>query len=325
MEVHMFIKGFSYGFDARSGDYRTPEAMTSMKKLKQAGNEWICISFIVMQDQFSSTRINFDYRYTVKDRDVEFAINNAHKLGLKVCLKPVINCMDGVWRADINFPDSNMMGRDFYWAEWFSHYTAFICHYAEMAEYTSCEMFCIGCEMVSSERKEKHWRDLIKEVKVLYKGPLVYNANHGTEDNVEWFDAVDYVGTSAYYPVAKKPGETEENMYKSWLKVKDRIKELSEKWDKKIIFIEIGCRSAKGCAMMPWDFTHRKFPFNEDEQANFYSSCLRAFSDEPWFAGFFWWEWTTKIYDIDKAKSNKGFNIYGKKAEKVLKKWYAKH
>jgi hypothetical protein len=320
----MLIKGFSYGFDARSGDYRTPEAVTSIKRLKQAGNEWICIAFIVMQDQFSSTRINFDYRYTVKDRDVEFAINKAHELGLKVCLKPVINCMDGVWRAEINFPDSNMMGRDFYWAEWFDHYTAFICHYAEMAEYTNCEMFCIGCEMVSSERKEMHWRKLIKEVKTLYKGPLVYNANHGTEDNVDWFDAVDFIGTSAYYPVAKKPGETEENMYKAWLKVKERIKALSEKWDKKIIFIEIGCRSAKGCATMPWDFTHRKFPFDEDEQANFYNSCLRAFSDEPWFAGFFWWEWSTKIYDAAKAKGNKGFNVYGKKAEKVLKKWYSK-
>jgi hypothetical protein len=51
---------------------------------------------------------------------------------------------------------------------------------------------------------------------------------------------------------------------------------------------------------------------------------LRTFFDEPWFAGFFWWDWSTKIYKATDAKTNKGFNIHGKKAEKVLKKWYLK-
>jgi hypothetical protein len=320
----MFIKGFTYGFDGKNGDYRTPEAVSSMEKLKKAGNEWICIAFIVYQEKFSSTKINFDYRYTVKVRDVEFAISKAHELGMKVCLKPVVNSHDGVWRAEINFPDSNMMGKDVYWDEWFESYTAFVLHYAEMAQYTNCEMFCIGCEMVATERKENHWRELIKETKKLYKGSLIYNANHGSEENVKWFDAVDFIGTSAYYPVAKKGGESEENMYKAWQLIKDRVKALSEQWGKQVIFIEIGCRSAKGCAAMPWDFTHKDFSYDEDEQANFYSSCLRTFFDEPWFAGFFWWDWSTKIYNTAKAKTNKGFNIHGKKAEKVLKKWYSK-
>ena len=320
----MFIKGFTYGFDGRAGDYRTPEAILSMEKLKKAGNEWLCLAFSVRQEKFCSTRINFDYRYTVKDRDVEFAINKAHELGLKVCLKPIVDCEDGMWRAEINFPDSNMMGKDVYWDQWFEHYTAFICHYAEMASYTNCEMLCIGCEMIASERKAKHWRILIEETRKLYKGPIVYNANHGSEDNVKWFDAVDFVGTSAYYPVAKEGGESEESMYQAWQKIKDRVKALSDKWGKQVIFIEIGCRSAKGCAAMPWDFTHRDYPFDEDEQANFYSSCLRTFFNEPWFAGFFWWDWSTKLYGPGKAKENKGFNIHGKKAEKVLKKWYAR-
>jgi len=320
----MFIKGFTYGWDGRRGDYRTPEAVSSMEKFRQAGNEWLCLAFSVMQEQFSSTKISFDYRYTVKDRDLEFAVKKAHELGIKVCLKPVINCADGVWRAEINFPDVNMRGKDVYWSAWFEHYTAFMCHYAELAEYTGCEMLCVGCEMVASERKESHWRELIKETKKFYSGPLVYNANHGSEDNVHWFDAVDYIGTSAYYPVAKIPGETEEKMFAAWQPIKKRVEALSEKWKKQVLFIEIGCRSAKGCAMMPWDFTHSEYPYDEDEQANFYQSCLRTFFNEPWFAGFFWWDWSTKIYDASKAEGNTGFNIHGKKAESVLKEWYSK-
>ena len=135
---------------------------------------------------------------------------------------------------------------------------------------------------------------------------------------------MDYVGVSAYYPVAKGPGATEEEMYQNWLPRKKALQALSEKWGKKILFSEVGIRSAAGCAAMPWDYMHRDLPFDENEQANFYASCLRAFAEEPWFAGFFRWEWPTRLYPIEKAKENRSFCIYGKKAEQVLREWYAK-
>ena len=33
------------------------------------------------------------------------------------------------------------------WAAWFASYRPFILHYAEMAERTACELFCVGCEL----------------------------------------------------------------------------------------------------------------------------------------------------------------------------------
>lgn len=198
-------------------------------------------------------------------------------------------------------------------------------HYAEIAEETGCEMLCIGCEMSGTERKEEHWRSLIKKVKAVYSGPLVYNTNHGREELVKWFDGIDYIGTSAYFKVGKVPGDSKENMIAEWKKIGKELKQLSEKLGKQIIFMEIGCRSAKGCAMMPWDFTHTDFERSEDEQANFYDSCLTALYDEKWFAGTFWWDWSTEIYNsIEEAKVDEGFNIHMKKTEELLKKWYKK-
>jgi len=184
-------------------------------------------------------------------------------------------------------------------------------------------MLCIGCEMCGTERKEKHWRALISEIRKIYSGKLIYNTNHGHEDDVRWFDAVDYVGTSAYFPVAKEGGASSEEMQKVWLKIRDNMYKIYEKWQKKIVFIEIGCRSANGCATMPWDFTHTELPHDEDEQANFFDSCLKVFADQEWFGGVFWWDWSTFIYDDEEtAKKDNGFNIHLKKAEKVLKLWY---
>jgi hypothetical protein len=149
----------------------------------------------------------------------------------------------------------------------------------------------------------------------------MYNTNYDSGNVVNWFDAVDYLGISAYYDVADRPGSSEEEMFSKWLEHRDGIKAMSEKWDKPVLFAEVGCRSAEGCAMMPYDYLHDEFPYSEEEQANFYASCLRAFYHEPWFCGFFWWHWSI---NPDDESAKMGFDIYGKKAEGVLRKWYDK-
>ncbi len=320
----MWIKGFTYGWRSKRGAYRTEAAIKSQDLLFDLGINWMALAFSVVQNSFFSTEILFDYRTTITDKDIIFAVNRAHNRGVKVCLKPVINCGDGMWRARIDFPDADMLGNDRYWNNWFESYGAFVCHYAEIAEDTGCEMFCIGCEMSGTERKEGHWRELIENVRRIYSGPILYNTNHGREEEVEWFDAVDYIGTSAYFKAAQIPGDTKENMLQVWNRVAVNMKRLSEKFGKQVIFMEIGCRSAKGCAMMPWDFTHTELERSEEEQANYYDSCLTAFAGQPWFAGAFWWDWGTEVYDTaEEAGKDTGFDIHLKMAEKVLKDWYA--
>ena len=316
----MFVKGFTYGYDGRRGDYRSPEADQSMERLAALGGNWAALAFAVRQDTFHSTVIRPDYRWTVTDADVVYAVRKLHSLGLRVCMKPMVNCADGIWRAHIRFPEPEW-GKTDYWGEWFSSYSAFLSHYAELAQETGCEMFCVGCEMLGTEQKEDHWRRTIGQVREAYHGPLVYNTNHGKEWGVPWWDAVDFIGTSAYFKVAGQPGDSLENMMDGWNRQKESLRRLSETLHKQVLFMEIGCRSASGCAMMPYDFSHREFPYDEEEQARFYESCFRSMWDEPWFSGFFWWDWSSKIHW---REQDTGFSVIGKKAEQIVKEWYAK-
>ena len=319
----MEIKGYTYGYMARRGDYRSQAGIKSQDLLYELGNNWVCLAVLNYQKSFHSTEIYFDYSRGSTDRDITFAIEKAHSKGVKVCLKPMLNSDDHMWRAYIDFPDATMGNKDIYWSEWFKSYTAYLTHYAEIAEEMKCEMLCIGCEMLATERKEEYWRSLIKKIRGIYSGKLVYNTNHGKEDTVPWFDELDYIGTSAYYMVGKEDS-SKAAMTAEWEKIRERLNSIADKMGKKYIFMEIGCRSAKGCSAMPWDFTHKEFPWNEDEQADFYESCLDVFMKEERFAGVFWWDWSTFIYDtVEEARENVGFNIHLKKAEKVLKKKYA--
>ena len=321
----MEMKGFTYGYDAKRGDFRTEGAIKSQELLYDTGVNWVCLAIANYQETAHSTKIEFDFERSCSDRDIMAAVERAHSHGVKVCLKPMVNCRDGVWRAYINFADSDFSGKDPYWDKWFKSYGDYMKYYAQLAEETGCEMLCIGCEMCGTERKEAHWRRLIAELREIYSGKLIYNTNHGHEDDVKWFDAVDYVGTSAYFPVAEAGGATSEMMQEKWAVIREELHKVYEKWQKKIVFIEIGCRSAHGCATMPWDFSHKDLPHDEEEQANFYDSCMATFADEEWFGGVFWWDWSTYIYDTKEAATQEnGFNIHLKKAEEVLKKWYSK-
>ena len=321
----MEIKGYTYGYHAEKGLYVSEEGKRSQDALMDIGINWVCLAFPVEQKTFTSTEILFDYRKNVPDLEIISTIKRFHDRGIKVCLKPMINSADGVWRALIDFPDQNMFEEDNYWSRWFASYQAFLTHYAEIAEYTGCEMFCLGCEMLGTERQETYWRQTIAMVQEIYHGPLVYNTNHGKEELAKWYDALDYLGTSAYYPVGDAPGASTEQMREEWDKIAERLEGVSKRLGKKLIFMEIGCRSALGCAQMPWDFTHTEFPVNEDEQANFFESSMAALSDKEWFAGYFWWDWGTIVYHTkEEAAVDDGFNIHLKKAEDVVRKWYQK-
>lgn len=319
----MKIKGFTYGYDAKEGDFRTAEGIASQELLYQTGINWVCICNVAEQKNCFSTEISYDYERHPSDRDLMAAIERAHSHGVKVCLKPMVNSGDSIWRAYISFPDTGMFGDNVYWDAWFDSYGKYMRYYAKLAEETNTEMLCIGCEMCGTERKEEYWRKLIKEIRAIYHGKLVYNTNHGHEDDVVWFDDLDYIGTSAYFPVGTMEGASAEEMKVKWEAVKKEIKAVSDKFGKPVIFVEIGCRSARGCASMPWDFNHKELPMDENEQANFYDSCLATFGKEDWFAGMFWWDWSTYIYnDKETASKDVGFNIHLKKAEETMVEWY---
>lgn len=322
----MEFKGFTYGYDGNHGEWRSEEGIRSQELLYKTGVNWVCLCVVLNQSDAVSTDISFDFKQSNTDRDVMAAIKRAHDHGVKVCLKPMVNCLDATWRARIDFPDldPDEGEEDIYWNKWFDAYSGFMKYYAELGQECGAEMLCVGCEMCGTERKEKHWRKLLTEIRDLYKGKLIYNTNHGHEGDVKWFDMVDYVGTSAYFPVGKD-GAVKDKMMANWENVSKELEVISKQWNKKIVFIEIGCRSADTCSSMPWDFSHKDLPVNQDEQALFYDTCLETFSGKDWFGGMFWWDWSTFIYDDEEtASKDVGFNIHLKKAEKVLKDWYAK-
>ena len=320
-----FIKGYAWGFTGRRGSYAAPEAADSMRRMAAAGVQWAVISFAAIMPSPSAPEVPFGDRHAamVTDAEIRHAIQLARQNGLKVCLKPMVNCQDGTWRANIAFKTSAGRVDTAAWAAWWQNYGAFLLHYAAIAQGTRCELLCLGCEMNSTESFVQEWRALIARVRRVYSGPLIYDANHGREGLVAWWDAVDIIGISAYYPLGVKDDTSAAQLTASWTAIRERLRLLTAKWNRPICFVETGCPSARRAARTPWSAA-RDAPVDLDEQARYYATSCQVFWDEPWFCGYGWWDWPAKLYPPEQAVTNRGFCVYGKPAEQVLRQWYAK-
>ena len=132
--------------------------------------------------------------------------------------------------------------------------------------------------------------------------------------------------SSGYYPVTEPEDSSIDCMRRKWAKHRETVRACHQHYGKPVMFAEIGVRSEHGCTQFPWDFRHRPGqPLDEQEQADFYETAMEAMWDEPYFRGFFWWDWKAILPPEETAHSNRDFTVYGKQAETVLRRWYTEH
>jgi hypothetical protein len=320
-----FIKGYTWGYNSTRGDYLGKPAEESMKALAETGVNWITLAYMAHMPASNKPEILWGEKdpKMVSDDEIRLAIKMARQYKLKVCLKPMVDPADKP-RLDIDFKTPDGKTDEAAWQKWWTAYDAYILHHAKIAQETKCEMLCIGCELKTTEQFEKEWRGLIKKIREVYQGPLVYNALMNNLWDNKWWDAVDVLGISLYSWHPEQPDSSVEAQVAYWTKWRTGLRALAAKTGKPIFFIEIGCRSARGAAATSGDYMHWEWPYDGQEQARFYEAAFQVFWNEPWFCGYSWWDWKPKLYKKEEADQNKEFVIYGKPAEQVLRTWYAK-
>ena len=310
--------GLSY-MARQSAPFSSPEAERSLSSLAATGANWLSLIVFGYQDTIDSTTITYTTKRTDTDSDLAHVIKGAHQLGLRVMLKPHVDLLKDPahWRGQI--------GQDFrseaQWSLWFASYRDFIEHYAALAQRHGVEQFAVGTELSATAGREADWRTVIASVRKIYDGPLTYAANHGGEEmEIRWWDAVDYIGVDAYYRLADRDNPTAGELEAAWRSRIASLDELASSWNKPILFTEIGYRSINGATRRPSDW-QREAPLDLQEQADAYQAVFETVYNQPWFAGLFWWVWST-----DPARggpADDGYSPYGKPAEAILRSWYA--
>jgi len=101
---------------------------------------------------------------------------------------------------------------------------------------------------------------------------------------------------------------------------------LARRYDKPILFTEIGYRSTADAAIDPWRWPTTADASKERIDAQLQANCYRAFFDvvwrEPWFDGTYFWKWYPTPPRHSQGLAT-GFTPQGKPALEVLRQSFA--
>ena len=290
----------------------TEDSDASLAKARLDGCNWVAICVWWFQDDVDSVGIEPYYtRYSAAPDSVVHAINRCHELGMKVMLKPMVDCNDGAWRGYIEPSD-----------DWFVEYANFVNFWADVAEANSVELLCVGCELRDTVSWSASWRSVIEGIRTRYSGPLTYAANHGNETKIDWWGDLDYIGIDAYYSLTNKANPSLGELRTAWNDRADAIELwLNTQWPgMSVMFSEVGYQSVDGTNQTPWWTDPGASAIDMNEQAECYEALLGECKQRDWWLGAFWWNWET---DPNGGGDNDPYwTPQNKPAEETLRDYY---
>ena len=322
-----WTKGFvmlGYGPDP----YKITNVPAALAKLQATGANSVALAPIwFMQTPSSNTIGPVPLQGTPSDESVVAAIREAHRLGLHVMLRPYIDLMDGSWRADITPSDVNA---------WFTNYAAFLNHYLDIARSEGVEEFTVGVELINmtEPQYEGRWRALISQIRTHYAGHLTYSANWGKHTRNEykqitWWDALDYIGLSAYFPLSLKDYPSTADIANGWTNYTDQVNETynwvseikatADKYNRPVVFTEIGFGSYSNSPAR-WDVAQHTNMLDLATQEHAVEATLQVWSQQPWFHGVYWWHW--EPYAGGGGPNDNSDTLNNKPAEATITRWF---
>jgi hypothetical protein len=322
------FRGISYP-SFHNGNYAATESTASLAELAKTGANYVAI----IPTQFSKTIKDSEFYatdHTESDANVLKAITDVHALGLAVLLKPHVDPADGKPRALYAPTDVDA---------WFRNYEAFLLHYAAIAAANHVEMFAIGCELDSMVGRgyRGQWLRIIRSVKRIYHGPIIYAVDWPGVDEVAFLDAVDYIGVDAYDPLSDARAPSVAELAAGWTTISanpwvalhshlhspmQNYRALWRRYHKPIIFTEIGYKSVTGTAGRPGDW---KWDGAVDlqVQARAYEAFFEVWSRQTaWMKGAFLWDWEPVLHPERSVYGLKGYTPQNKPAASVITRWY---
>jgi len=289
-----------------------PKAATekTLRQFKKNRVKWVTLLQTWNQKNLTSNRV-YRGRQTVKDANLIHAINYAHKIGLKVLLRPYVDVEKGLWRGEIKASNP---------PQWFKSYGNFALHYAKLAKRYRVGAFIFASEMgVMSLKYQRGWRGLASRVRKAYPGPVGYEANWNELLGSSWMSSVDFIGLSAYNPICDKSTTHLPRLEAGWKKWIKDMRSIVTRNKRPIIFSEVGYRPLSSTCTAPWDTFWLRGNYSPYAQAQAYLATFRVWWPVRWFRGMHWWAANpTGIRKYPEDHDPRG------KAWQVIRTWYGK-
>jgi hypothetical protein len=243
---------------------------------------------------------------TVDDTLLRQAIRQARAKGMQVALMPKFELGDHRWRGDFVPADP---------VAFWDSYRRMINHYADLAREEGVWLFFVGSELAALDTQAAEWRRVIAEVRGRYTGYVSYNENQDATrpTRVTWWDAVDIVATTGYFPLTPSQAPSVDELVQAWKRTGlPKLVDMAAKTRKPVMVGEVGYMATEYVGRQPYHDTSN-MRYDPELQLRAYQALLQTLYQYPWYAGEFWWSWNGNSYRTPRDKP----------AEDLLRAWYA--
>jgi len=289
-----FIKGMTVSCQTWGYEWATPEMKETMAELKDIGANSISIHPYagINEDGHIRVRKNRPTNY------ISTPIEWGKELKIQLMIKPHLAYWRTKfrWRGDIDFEHEKE------WQIFFHDYEKWIVTIAAIAENSGAQIFCVGTELMNSLKYENEWRQIISQIKEVYKGKLTYAANWDVYDKVPFWDDLDYIGIQAYFPLVEHDHPTEAQIIQGWDRVYQEIIPFSDSLKKQIIFTEIGYDISDNAAKEPWTSGGSDQVQGEYMQKLCLKIALEKVKEHDQMAGLFLWKWFAETQSFSRHR-----------------------
>ena len=277
-----FVRGVALGLFATDSDW---DYGPLVREIAERG----ATDVLVVVNAYQSTRFASDIAgaagRTPSEATVRRTLRQVREAGMRAALMPVVRLQARAaheWRGVITPAD----GLD----AWFAAYRRFVLPLAEIAEGEGAHRFVVGSELSSLEQYEGRWRALVRDVRAVFSRRVTYSANWDHAEAVPFWDALDEVGLTAYFPLSSDAVPSDAGLAKAWREPLEEIRALSRRIDKPVLVTEIGYASQVGAADRPWDDTTGG-SVDLGVQQKLYRGFCNAFAETESVSGFYVWNW----------------------------------
>lgn len=297
-----------------------PVGVEAMRPIKKINASWVAITPYAFA-RAGSPELQFNLPrqwWGEREEGVIATIKHAKELGLSVMIKPHVWVRGQGWAGDFDLETEEE------WQQWQSNYRDYILSYAKVADSLNVELLCIGTEYRKATiQRPDFWRGLIKDVRTIYAGKLTYAANWDNYDNIPFWDALDYIGIDAYFPLSEQETPSVQHLKEQWKPIKKELSKFADEQDNSLLFTEFGYQSVDFTADGHWKYEEDERALNLKAQVNAYRAIFETFWDEPWFGGGFLWKWYDRHPERG-GSENKRYTPQNKPAEETIRQWFGR-
>ncbi|MCC6407180.1 MAG: hypothetical protein IT453_08440 [Planctomycetes bacterium] len=282
------MHGVTVSCQTNGREWGTDAFAEELDRLRALGVNWVAIHPYARIENDGTVRWR-GYPSETPPQHLVRPIREARARGLSILIMPHLAYWGSRFRSrnEIDFATPEERAR--FW----STYRAWLGALAEVVR--DADAFSIGNETDRLLGDEAEWRGLIADVRARTKAKLVYAANWSDYERVPFWDALDAIGVQAYFPLAQSATPSESELEQAWNELVPKLRGLSQRTGKPVVFTELGYPCSLAAAREPWSYAEARGADREAAaalQARCLAVALRVLDRErSWLRGAFLWKW----------------------------------